>query len=431
MTQPRPSAGRLAAYGLLGMPLAMAALPIYVHVPKFYADTLGLSLAAVGGWLLAARALDAVQDPLLGWWSDRRRARRGGRWVFVAAGVPLLALGMVGLFDPPFWDAGALGWWLVANLVLVYTAYSLITVSYQAYGAEISDDPAERTRVTAWREGFALAGVFLAAVLPEVLRRGAGEREGFALFAMAFVPVLAACALVSALRSPPAPVRMRDSAPGLRTLALPLANGPFRRLAFVFLFNGIAAAIPATLVLFFIEDVVRRPDLTAAFLVAYFAAGALGLPAWVWLARRVGKARAWGVGMVLSIMAFVWAFLIGAGDAGAFFAICVLSGLGLGADLALPPSLLADVIDGDEARGDGRHEGAYFGLWNLLTKLNLALAAGIALPLLAAWGYRPGAANATSSLAALAGVYALVPCALKAVAAVALWNSNLERGDIR
>ena len=68
-TSPR---GSSAAYGVLGFPLAMAALPIYVHVPHFYADTLGLSLASVGGLLLAARFLDAVQDPLLGWWSDRR-----------------------------------------------------------------------------------------------------------------------------------------------------------------------------------------------------------------------------------------------------------------------------------------------------------------------------------------------------------------------
>ena len=109
----------------------------------------------------------------------------------------------------------------------------------------------------------------------------------------------------------------------------------------------------------------------------------------------------------------------------------MLTERGLGADLALPPSLLADVIDEDEARGRGRHEGAYFGLWNLVTKLNLALAAGIALPLLAAWGYRPGVANAEASLAALAGVYALLPCALKAVAAAALWHSKLDRGGFR
>ncbi len=427
----RVATGRLAAYGFLGMPLAMAALPIYVHVPKFYADTLGLSLASVGFWLLAARALDAVQDPLLGWWSDRRRGLPGGRWVFVLVGAPLLALGMVGLFDPPQWTPASLQWWLIGNLVLVYTAYSLVTVSYQAHGAEITADRNERTRVTAWREAFALAGVFLAAIVPEVLRRVSGDREGFAQFAYLFVPVVLVAAVVAAMRSPRAQVAPRALAPSWDTLWLPLGNRAFRRLAFVFLLNGIAAAIPATLVLFFIADVVRRPDLTAHFLVAYFAAGAIGMPAWVWLARRVGKVRAWLAGMALSIVAFVWAFYLRDGDVGPYLAICVMSGLALGADLALPPSLLADVIDDDERRGRGRHEGAYFGIWNLITKLNLALAAGVALPLLAASGYRSTTLPAGAALVTLSAVYALLPCGLKAFAALALWKSNLEPKDPR
>ena len=409
------------------MPLAMAALPIYVHVPKFYAETLGLSLASVGALLLAARAFDAIQDPLLGWWSDHRRsARYGGRWLFVAIGMPLLALGMVGLFDPPQWEGSRLGTWLIANLLVVYTAYSLVAVSYQAHGAEIAVDRAERTRVTAWREGFGLAGVFVAAVLPEVLRRHLGEREGFAFFSCLFMPLAVVAALIAILRSPGARASSTPPTSPLRSIALPFRNRGFRPLALVFMLNGIAAAIPATLVLFFIDDVVRRADLTALFLVAYFAAGALGLPLWVRLARGLGKARAWLCGMAVSIAAFVWAFLLGPGDAMAFLAICLLSGLGLGADLALPPSLLADVIDADEARGTGRHEGAYFGLWNLITKMNLALAAGVALPLLAACGYRPGDGNTSTALIALAGVYALVPCALKVLAAATL---TLNRGE--
>jgi len=419
----RASALRLAAYGILGFPLAMAALPIYVHVPHFYAETLGLSLASVGGLLLAARFLDAVQDPLLGWWSDRRRDRPGGRWIFVAAGAPLLALGMVGLFNPPDWPGSKLGFWLLLNLVVVYTAYSLVTVSYQAYGAEISDDISERTRVTAWREGFALLGVFLAAALPEILKKEMGERAGFAQFAWIFVPIVIVAAVVAIAKSPPALVRPAPPDPRIfASMAVPFRNPKFRRLALVFVLNGIAASIPATLVLFFIEDVVQRGDLTAVFLVAYFAAGAAGLPGWVWLARRIGKRRAWLVGMGVSIAAFVWAFQLGAGDMAAYFVICVLSGLGLGADLALPPSLLADVIDDDEARGLGRGEGAYFGLWNLATKMNLALAAGVALPLLGAFGYAPRTANGPEALFVLSAVYALLPCVLKALAALALWR---------
>jgi Na+/melibiose symporter-like transporter len=419
-----PPGLRLAAYGFLGLPLAMAALPIYVHVPKFYADTLGLSLAGVGAILLAARLVDAVQDPFFGWWSDRARARGGSRWAFVAAGAPLLALGMAGLFHPPAAGSAGLSGWLVANLVLVYTAYSLVTVSYLAHGAEITDDVAGRTRVTAWREGFALVGVFLAAALPELLRQSLGEREGFARFALLFAPLVLLAAAVTIRGSPAAHARRPPAGTTpFRAFTLPLGNPAFRRLLAVFVLNGIAAAIPATLVLFFIEDVVGRADLAPAFLVAYFAAGAAGLPLWVALSRRIGKARAWLAAMVLSIAAFIWAFLLGPGDVAAYFAICILSGLGLGADLALPPSLLADVVDGDEARGRGRHEGAYFGLWSLATKANLALAAGIALPLLQAFGYAPGAESSAQALLVLAGVYALLPCALKLLAAAALANA--------
>jgi Na+/melibiose symporter-like transporter len=162
--------------------------------------------------------------------------------------------------------------------------------------------------------------------------------------------------------------------------------------------------------------VLQAPERQGLFLALYFVAGGLGMPLWVRLSAAWGKTRAWMAGMVAAVVAFVWAFALGPGDTGAFAAICVLSGLALGADLALPPSLLADVIDRD---GQQRPTGAYFGLWTLATKLNLALAAGIALPLLSLLGYAPGAEGG-GGLGALAFVYAIVPCALKLAALLAL-----------
>lgn len=418
------SSWRLFAYGLTALPLAMAALPIYVHVPKFYADVMGLNLIAIGGLLLAARLFDAVQDPLLGYWSDRARDRRGGRWRWVVLGTPFLALGMLGLFRPPHWDAAALSAWLIAMLMLVYTAFSMLQISYQAYGAEISDHSVARTRVTSIREGLGLVGVFLAAALPEVLSKSMGPRDGYTIFAYIFAPLLLAMVVVSIKFSPPPVARSRVSThSALRAMTTPLKNARFNHLLLIFVFNGIAASIPATLVLFFIEDVVQRADLSAYFLIVYFSAGALGMPLWVWLSARIGKGRAWLIGMVLSIAAFIWAFLLGPGDAMPFMLICALSGLGLGADLALPPSILADVIDDDERRHLGRLEGAYFGLWNLVTKMNLALAAGIALPVLALLGYQSRLTTDPQALIYLAAVYALLPCALKAIAALFLVRS--------
>ncbi len=149
----RIGGGPLLAYGALGLPLAFAALPIYVHVPKLYGDAFGLSLTVVGVVLLAIRLLDALADPLMGWWSDRLGQRR----ILIAAALPFLALGMLGLFDPPAsWIGPA---WLALTLTLVYLGFSLASVNYYAWGAELSTAGHERTRIVASREGFALVGV--------------------------------------------------------------------------------------------------------------------------------------------------------------------------------------------------------------------------------------------------------------------------------
>jgi Na+/melibiose symporter-like transporter len=208
-----------------------------------------------------------------------------------------------------------------------------------------------------------------------------------------------------------------------RALIVPLQSTKFRWLLGVFAISGIAAAIPATLFLFFATDRLLLAQYAGLFLVIYFAAAALALPLWAMLSKRIGEARAWLVSMLLSVIGFVWAWQLAAGALYSFAVICIFSGAALGADLALPPALLAGVIN--SAGHSGQREGAYFGLWNWMTKMNLALAAGIALPLLDYLGYTPGRAT-EPGLTALGITYALLPCALKLTAAALLWRAPLR-----
>ena len=113
---------------------------------------------------------------------------------------------------------------------------------------------------------------------------------------------------------------------------------------------------------------------------------------------------------------------LGSGDTWQFALVCLLSGAALGADLALPAALLADIAEGD---GEQAGAGACFGWWNLVAKLNLALAAGLALPLLAWLGYRPGSID-DQARGALAAVYCLLPLALKLVAAALCWRWRFQ-----
>jgi Na+/melibiose symporter-like transporter len=406
-------AGQGLAYGLLGLPLAFVALPLYVLLPNHYAREFGMPLATLGSVLLAARLLDAISDPLLGRLSDHlfgRSVRAVLAVGAVSAGV--LALGLTSLFFPAVRGAEALIAWALVALLITYTAYSQLSIAHQSWGARLGGDELQRGRIVAWREGAALVGVVLASVLPALL----GLPVMLSVFAISLL--LGWGAWTRAPR-PAVGGSSGDRPPQRASLWRPWGRPAFRRLLAVFMLNGIASAIPATLVLFFIQDRLQSPPAQEPmFLAAYFVCAALSIPLWLRAVARWGLARTWLAGMLLAITVFVWTAFLGAGDALPFLVVCALSGVALGTDLALPSALLAGVV---AAEGDsGQHEGAYFGWWNFATKLNLALAAGLALPLLGWLGYTPGIRSA-DGLQTLGLAYAVLPCGLKLLAAAALY----------
>jgi glycoside/pentoside/hexuronide:cation symporter, GPH family len=412
-------ASRGLAYGALGLPLSFVALPLYVVLPDHHARELGLPLASLGLMLLAVRALDALADPWLGVWADHGLAGPPRRLAGVMAAAALvLALAFVGAFFPPVQGTGALLAWTAVMLMLCYLAYSGLSVLHQAWGARLGGDAAGRAGVVAWREGLALAGVIAASILPSALGLGVTS---------AVLALTLAIGLAALWGAAPRPVAGPAGGPGAAGLGGAAAGSPwaplrqpgFRRLLLVYLINGVASAIPATLLLFFVRDRLQAAGQEPLFLGLYFVAAALSLPLWVRAVARWGLSRCWLAGMGLAIVAFVGATALGPGDGWAFALICAASGLALGADLCAPPALLAGLL-----RRQGVAEaqaGASFGWWTFTTKLNLALAAGLALPLLQWLGYQPGQAS-PAGLQALSWLYGGLPCLLKALAALALWT---------
>ncbi|WP_371437384.1 MFS transporter [Polaromonas sp.] len=399
------------AYGLLGLPLAFVALPLYVILPNHYAREFGVPLATLGTILLGARLFDAFIDPLLGRLSDRLFAHSAKAVLALGAFAALvLALGFALLFFPPVRAPSALVAWACIMLMVTYAAYSALSVSHQSWGAMLGGNEAQRSRIVAWREGLGLTGVVLASVSPVAL----GLPATTAIFFIAFL--LGWLAWLRAVR-PQAKAATHAAAPG--AIWRPFRHINFRCLLAVFMLNGIASAVPATLVLFFIQDRLQSgPAMEPLFLGSYFLTAALSIPLWLAVVKRLGLAASWLCGMLLAIAVFGWATQVGAGQTGAFLVICALSGVALGTDLALPGALLAGVI---QANGDsGRAEGAYFGWWNFATKLNLALAAGLALPMLGLFGYAPGV-QAPQALGALVIAYCVLPCVLKLAAAAGLY----------
>lgn len=407
------------SYGLPGLPLAVLGLPLVVYLPALYTQELGLSLFAVGSALLLARLFDVVSDVAIGALSDRAHAWGLRRKHAIAAGVPLLLIGIDQLFAPPG-DVSFIT--LLLWCLITYLGWTLIAVPYYAWGAELSTDAHTRTRLAGSREAFTLFGVAAVIFLPTLLNiadEPATVMRGVAQSLWFVLPV----AVLAALWLVPERPTVAAAPQAAASLFAPLrANRPLRRLLSAYTLSGVANALPATLFIFFVTHVLAAEAHIGLFLGLYFLAGILALPGWIALARRVGRQRAWAGSMLLAVLAFAAAPWLGPGDLWLYGAICLVTGISYGADLALPASLQADMVDIDRHYAGRRRAGLLFGLWGLATKLAAAVGVALAFGLLGLAGFDPQADNDAATLGLLALLYGLAPILLKLIAIALVWR---------
>jgi Na+/melibiose symporter-like transporter len=400
------STGYAIRYGLLAAPLAFAALPLYVYVPMHYASA-GLGLGMIGLILLCVRLGDAVTDPFFGWLADRTSPKR-----LIVLAMPVLALGMFLLFGHRGTNDN-LAVWLVVSLVLTHAGWGLATVAYQALGVRASVRPRDQRRLVSWREGFGLGGILMASLAPLALADDLAT--GLASSTVLFLALLLIAVLVSPspAAANPGPSQWGGGSSLRAWAACFVADRRFTVLLTVALLNGLAAAVAATLFLFVVQDVLVLPDAAGGFMAAYFFAAALALPLWAALAERRGPLFAWRVAMLVALAGFSLALGLGEGRAGLFLLVCVGTGIAFGADVAMP-AMLVSALAADAEKKHGRSlAGSYYGLWNFVIKLSMALAAAVSLPLLALAGYEPAT---TQGNGILLWAYCGLPLLLKGAA---------------
>ncbi len=452
---------RVASYSALYLPISVALLPVGVYVQPHYAE-LGISLTAMAAIIFVARLSDVVTDPLIGVLSDKWRTPIGRRKPWILAGTPLLMISIYMLFLPPENPTTLyFGFWVV----MIYLSFTIVNLPYFAWGAELTTDYNERTKITGRREQFHYFGVVIATALPlaagivfyladgsntlggllndpgtelgSVMASRAGNLGTIliwlSIFVLVAIPVFTVIAVVF-VKEPPQTVIPRKKPTLRESIIVIRRNGPFVRLVVCYTVSTIGGAMTGGLSYFFVKHVINAGEWYSLYLLVYYMASVIGLFAWTALANKIGKHRAF---IVVVIWYSVWASFIPFIPAGMFplfLFIMTMKGCTEGAMLAIPAAMAADAVDIDSARTGEQRAGLYFSVWGMLLKGGVAAGGAIALLLVGLFGFDPEAdpalahtaeGNSTLSLVMLTLLYSIIPALVKFIALPFIWKYPL------
>lgn len=418
----------LAAFVAPCLPLAGVGLPVVVHLPPYYAGTLGLPLATVGIIFSVVRLVDVPLDPLIGSLIDRTDSRWGRYRPWLAAGLVIMLAGVFQVFmAAPGISAAA----AFAGLLVMYIGYSVMLVTHTSWAASLSDDYHERSRVFGWWQAANLAGLLLVLLVPPLaLWLADTERPAVGVQAMGWV-ILSALLLATGLALTAVPERTAKGRehPSLADIAQVVRLPLLRRLMLVDLLANLAPGLAGALLIFFFQAA-RGYTVTQSqlLLLPYFAAGMLSAPLWIGVAKRTSKHRA----IMLSLIAYAVALTVTLAIPRGNFVLAMIGfgvcGIPAVAPVFLLRAMLADLSDAETLRTGKDRTALFYAALVAVQKLGYALPVGLSYPLLALIGFNPklGAANSEPALTGLVVMFVVPPVLLSLLAALAVRNWPID-----
>jgi Na+/melibiose symporter-like transporter len=423
----RLTTATLLAYAAPAAPISAMGLPIAVYLPPFYAGEVGLGLSLVGSIFMLARFWDVVTDPILGILSDRFWTRWGRRRHWIVVGTPIIMVAAYKVFIPetPVSGSYLLGWMLV-----LYVGYTLLTISHLSWGAELSPDYNQRSRVQGWREIFLIVGMITVLALPAVIERsgsataGADRVAAMGWFILLLLPVTVTFAVTKVPERPAVPSPSIGWRGGLAAI---VENRPLRRVLLMDLLSGYGGGIVASLFLFVAASVLQLGSWASFMLLAYFASGVLCIPFLLRVSYRLGKHRTLALSSMFNGATVPLILLLPPGSVAWALPLLILFGVNMGIGPLLFRSIMADMADEDRVRSGAQRTGLYFSLLTMTNKVGVALAVGSIYLVLDWIGYSPVGENAPEAVRGLGYLFTLPSAVVSFLVAAIMWNFPLGK----
>ncbi|CAM8672792.1 MFS transporter [Sphingobium cupriresistens] len=377
----RMGAGRIALFSLPVVLFQAIELAWRAYLPQHLIATVGLSLGVTGLLMVAMRGMDAIADPIMGWMSDHVDTRYGRRKPWIMLGVPLVAIGALGLFLS---GAGTTLMTIMLASVLLHLGYSLMVTPHGGWGLEIGRDADERTRLMSAKIWYASAGAIALLLVIAGLERGLGVgKAGVAATLGMMIALLAPLTVFPVIRffkerPQPCPQPQHGHQPITGSVRAIFANPLLRKPLALYLLLGLADAASATCFLFLSDNVLQLHGWGATLLLIQPALALVTLPLWSRMSRRHGRERVLILAYGWQLIVTPFALLLPVGNLPTMIGYMIARNLIWGVDYALLRAMVADAADRDIVQGANR-SGLYYGLSSIVLKLAMGLGAGGAI----------------------------------------------------
>ena len=417
MQSERRSTWTLAAWALPCLPMAGLGLPLVVYLPEYYSSELGLSLAAVGGAFALVRLLDMAFDPFIGGVMDATRSPIGRFRLWFLISVPILVVASWMLFMA---KPGVTSDYLLLWLLVVYAGTSISTLAQVAWGAVLSTDYDQRSRIYGWWQAGNVVGIILVLTLPAVLPLFGIAAHGAGVAAMGwFIVVLTPLTIGFAVWRVPEPQAAASAEkPGLMAYLMLFRRPNVVRLLIADFLIGAGPGITGALFFFFMERVKGFEKGEASLLLlVYFLGGLAGAPLWTRLATRFGKHRTLAASSLLYAAVTMCALLLPPGAMAAGALLMFMIGVPYAAGAFLLRAMMADVGDEERLEGGADRTGLLYALLSGTVKLSSAVAVFVAFRVLQVFGFDPVDKTSSQGLEGLSWLFVLAPTGLALAAA--------------
>ena len=398
----------------------------------FLTDVAGLAPSLAGLTIIIGGVWDAVNDPLIGWLSDRTRTRWGRRRPYLLFGaLPYGATFALMWWVPPIDGGILLSLYFAGVYILFDTAVTLVSCPYDALVPELTVDYDERTSVTSYRAFVSILTGLLAAVGFGILLDSVSSTRAAFLgmgvtLGVVFVPTILVAFFGTKERRA---FQERPAAPFWKSIRFVAKNRPWRYSLGMTILSWVPVNIAsAVFVYYLIYWIKMEPGEASIIQAVILASSALFMPLVLWIGRKWDKRTAYVAAIASWLMVMLSILLVPQEARILAYLVAVLAGPGIAAAHAIPRAISADTLDFDQLNSGLRQEGIYAGFEVFARKISVKVVLAAVGPVLGWSGYVQSAAvQPPTALWAIRLLVSVAPSVILALALILAWKYPLSR----